>query len=453
MRGLLLAGLIFFPGVARTAPLEPLSAGAGLPFDRGRAMPALPTFQKFPAPTALPEIITLSQLADRLSQDPRRVSALIDAIRNKAGEMGKGWPGLGQMSPDAKENLVKAIQARDKAFLDWFPVMNADELKRFITSYAQRQGPAPAEAPYPAEEELLLPGRPHDAEDGAFLTDWGHGLYHGDQTAHGLATAYADDLAFASALNRLALNEPGQAAYTLKAGDRRFTEVRQLLEFLASTGHEITAKDMRFFANFGGIWYRPKEDWVSVVTPLFLNTGLTLPSGKKLSVPVSHAHLELNVRGALVNADVIFYLGVGGTTMFYPLATADKPWVGGRAVEAWQGARAVELVERAATTRREIKRKVEKYKLPLGGYGALGGCADIHAMIVQKPVYPQIRDPKYYNDGMTIDDWAKALPIDDLAPPDRRRVYDSLPVGDSDAVKIPQSKESIRELRDWVAKP
>ena len=74
-------------------------------------------------------------------------------------------------------------------------------------------------------------------------------------------------------------------------------------------------------------------------------------------------------------------------------------------------------------------------------------------MIVQKPVYPQIRDPKYYNDGMTIDVWAKALPIDDLTPPDRRRVYDSLPVGGPDDIKIPQSKEVIRELREWVEKP
>jgi hypothetical protein len=442
--------LLSVPSFAATP--EELKHGADLVFDGLRAAAPLdPRQQRAPWPQENVEIITLDELANRLAKDPQAVEDFVEAIRKKASSIG-AWPGFDALKPEDKEKLIQAIRTADKKFLLRFPTMNADELKTFIREYAKSQGPVAPEAPYPAEETLSLPGGPPAAADGSFLKSWGRGLYHGDHSAHDLAMPYGDNQRWSEFLNRLALNAPGEPpSYTLKLGDKSFTSVKGLLEHLLAAGHTVTAKDMRMFANFGGIWYEENGKWVSVVTPLFLKTGRKLPSGEDLNVPVSHTHLELNVRGPLVNADVIYFLGVGGTSMFYPMATAEKPWVSPKAVETWQGAAAVDLAERAAITRREIKAKIAKHGLPMGGYGTLGGCADVHAMIVQKPIYPQIRDPKYYNDGMTIDAWAGALPIDAASkPPELPRVLESIPVTDPAAVKIPQARAVISELRSIV---
>ena len=443
MKKSLLALFLCLPSLVLGEPSQLFDGAAPKPVLSDE--PAIPSFKAFPAPTPHPEVITLSQLADRLSKDPENVAALVDAILD-----------LKFVGPEARAELTQAIQSLDKSFLDSFPTMSVNQLKLFIRLYAEKAGPIAPEAACPPQQELKLSGIPHDAPDGTFLTGWGRSLYHGDQTAHGLATAYADNETIASALNCLALNEPqGPPAYTLTAAGQTFSQVRPFLEFLLSTGHTVTAKDMRFFANFGGIWYRQGDRWVSVITPLFVKTGLTLPSGRELVVPVSHAHLQIDIRGPLVNADAIFYLGVGGTAMFGSLSTADKPWVGGKTAQAWEGKDAILRAERAATTRREIKKKVfsdAEHPLPLGGYGILGGCADVQAMIVEKPIYPLVRDPGQYRGGMAVDGWSAALPIDGASPPDPQRVYDSLAVDDPDQLQIPQSRQAIAELRELIKK-
>ncbi len=249
MRFVWMGILVSIVGSAQAGSFEAASAGAGLPFDGAGVFPSLRLLPAFPPPTLNPEMITLSQLADRLSQDPQNIAALIDAIRNKAGEMGKGWPGMGQMDPAAKEKLIGAIQKGDKSFLDSFPVMTAEQLKIFITLYARKQGPIPPEPPYASEEELSLPGAPHDALEGAFLTQWGRGLYRGDHTAHGLATAYGDNIAMGTALDRLSLNEPGKAAgYTLKLPleDRRMQSRKEFLDDIAVSLGGFIAEKMIF---------------------------------------------------------------------------------------------------------------------------------------------------------------------------------------------------------------
>lgn len=431
--------------------LEPLSAGARPLFDHARPGAPLVFAYAAQSPQDRVEIITLSKLVERLSRDPKDVEALIEALRQKAGSYGRGWPGLDHLDPGARERLVAAVRGADKSFLDDFPTMSLDGLKSFIAAFGAKQGAVAPEAEPPATQRLTLTGKPRAAEDGAFLKDWGRGLYHGDRTLHNLKTAYGDNVAIADALNHLALNEPGQAPkYTLLIGDRRLADVGSFLEYLLAEGHGIAAVDRRFFANFGGIWFKENERWVSVVTPLFVDTGLRLPSGKKLIVPVTHSHLELSIRGPRVNADVIYYLGVGGAAKFYPLATEDKPWVGGRAAQTRSGRQAVDWAQRAATTRRELKAKVAKYKLPLGGYGPLGVCNDVEAMITGTAIYPQTRDPRYYKDGGSIDAWAAALPVDGGIPPDPKRVYDSLAVQDPDQLEIPQVRELVRELKVLV---
>ena len=430
--------------------IEALRADAGRRFDGDAAAPA--AVEAFsPASDDAPSI-SLSELVERLSRDPKAIDDLVEVIRKNAPSLGQGWPGLESADGAVKEKLVRAIQRSDKSFLDSFPTMSLQEIKVLIAAYGRNQSEAPPQDPDPASEELALPGKPHDAPPGAFMEDWGHGLYRGDLPRKGLDTAYADNVAVAGALNRLALNEPGRPpAYTLTVAGRSFTSVGAFLESLLQSGHAISAADMRYFANFAGLWLKDQDRLLSVVAPLYVDTGERLPGGRELVVPVSHSELELRLRGASVNADVIYYFGVGGTAKFYPSVGAAKPWVGGRAVRTWRGEEAVTLAERAATTRRELRLKAAKYGLPLGGYGPLGVCNDVEAMITGIAIYPEIRDMRYYNDGMEMDAWAKSLPVDGAgAPPDPRRVYDSLPVDDPAQVEIPQVKEAIRELKSSV---
>lgn len=421
---------------------EALKAGSNVLFDH--ASPALPAFRKQDAV----ELLTLSQLADRLSQDPEAMRQLAQKLRGAAGSYGRGWPGLDGLDDAARGRLADAFQRADKSTLDRFPTMTLDELKALVGEFGRRQGPAPAEPPYPAEEDLALPGAPAKPADDAFLKDWGAGLYHGDRTLSPRATAYGDDVRFSEVLNRLSLNGAGSPSYTLRAWGRRYASVAALMDALLASGHTVTAKDMRFFANFGGLWYQRNGQWISVVTPFFVDTGAVLPSGRRVIVPVTHAHLELDVEGPLVNARVIYYLGVGGSPQFYPLATEDKPWVGGRLVARWFGAEAARLAARAAVTRRDLAEKARRFNLPLGGYGPLGACTDVEAMITGTPIYPQIRDIRYYADGSQIDAWAAALPRDsDAVPPSLSRVWDSRPFETLQDLKVEQSRPVYEELK------
>jgi hypothetical protein len=430
---------------AQAAGPEAIKAASGRVFDR---LPELPPFHAALAEEE-PKLITLSQLAERLSQDPEAMADLVERIKKGTEKLGAGWPGLDGLSPADRARLAEAVRRADKSFLDRFPVMTVDGLKLFVAEFGRRQGPAPAEPPFPAEENLALPGKPANPAPGAFLKDWGHGLKHGDKSLSGpQPTAFGDDARAAEILNRLALNVPGSApAYTLNAGGAKHASVTGFLGFLLAHGHTLSAKDMRFFANFGGLWHESGGRMDSVVTPLFVDSGVTLPDGTRAVVPAGHAHLQLDISGPAVNARVIYFLGVGGSAQFYPLATLDKPWVGGRAAASWSGQDALRLAGRAAVTRRELIAKAKRYALPLGGYGPLGACADIHAMIVEKPVYPQIRDMRYFADGSEMDAWAAALPVDsDAVKPALSRLWDSRPFETLADLKVEASRPVYSQL-------
>ncbi len=421
------SGANVFDGLGDAAALRP----PGSPRDAGSGV----------------EVITLSQLADRLSRNPQAVDALMAALKNDSSKLG-GWPEMGALDASGQAALAQALKSSDKKFLDSFPTMTVPELRAFVAAYGDKVGMVP-EPPVPAQETLALTGRPGQAKDGEFLTEWAPGLYHGDFTRHSASVSYGDEVAVTDALNNLALNAPGQApVYTLIDQGKPYTDVGAWLSSLLASGHVVTARDRRFFANFGGIWYKQGTQWVSVVTPLWVDTGNVLPSGRKLIVPVAHSELDISIRGPRVNVDMSYYLGVGGGAQFYAQGETNKPWVGGRVARTYQSEAAVGLMARAAVTRRELIAKVKADNLPMGGYGPLGVCNDVEAMITGVPIYPQIRDPKYYQGGTTMDGWAAAQPVDDgRTPPSLERVWDSLAVQDPAQLEVPQARETIAELK------
>lgn len=429
-----------------SSPEAEWSNGARL-FDGAAALPALqaPGFPQDAKGGV--EVITLSQLADRLAQDPQTVDALMAALQKETSKIG-GWPEMSALDPAGQAALAQALKSADKKFLDSFPTMTVPELQAFVAAYGRKQGMVPV-ATVPAQETLNLTGQPKDAKDGEFLTDWGLGLYHGDLTRHNTVVSYGDEVAVTNALNNLSLNDPAKpAAYTLTDQGKTYTDVGAWLSSLLASGHTITANDRRFFANFGGIWYKQGDKWVSVVTPLWVDTGDVLPSGRKLIVPVTHSELDISIRGPRVNVDMSYYLGVGGSAQFYTYGETNKPWVGGRVAQTFTDQAAVVLMAKAAITRRELMAKVQANKLPMGGYGPLGVCNDVEAMITGTPIYPQIRDPKYYQGDMIMDGWAATQPVDDGAkPPSLERVWDSLAVQDPAQLQVPQARDTIAELK------
>ncbi len=396
--------------------------------------------------------MTLSQFAELLSNDPKKLDALIASIQRAGQKLGKPWSEFGAINAEEKGALVRAIQSSDKSFLNSFPVMTVPQMQDFLKLYGRQKKPASA-TQFPAQKTLLLTGRPQAAGDGEFLENWGNDIYHGDKTRHDQSSAYGDNQALAQALNLLSLNRPGKPPkHTLVFDSLNFTSVEDFLTYLLANGNAINASDKRFFANFGGLWYDNQGQWASIVTPLFADTGVVLPSGQKLIVPVSHAELEISIHGPRINTDLIYYFSDEGSAEFIPKAAENKPWVGDRVVNSWTGMEAVKIINRAATTRRELIRKANKYHLPMGGYGPLGACTDIEAMITGNPIYPEIRNPKYYSGDMTMDAWAANLPLDGKNPPSLERVWDSLPISNLSDLKVPQSLPILAELKRILGK-
>lgn len=392
-----------------------------------------------PAPTE-GEPMKLSELARELQKDPKAVDALIDLLLNKSGELGRAF-----QDPTRRAKLEAAVRSADASVLDRFPVLTAPELLAASRLYASRQKPAAPE-PVPAEETLALTGLPKDPGVDDFHKELGFGLVYGDEAQLGKASAFGDSVALSRVLNRLADNDPAKPAYTLRYDGAAFTSVRAFLEHLLRSGTTLGVESARYYANFGDLRFRQNGRLRAVATPFYVDTGVILPSGRKVVVPVTHSHVEIALRGK-VAADLTFFLGVDGAASFRADATVDQSWVGGRKVASWSGAGAVELLERAAFVRRGLGAKAKAAKLPLGGYGPLGDCNDAHALFTGETPYPMIREPQRFLGASLVDQLSRALPYDLVDAPSARRLLESRPFDDLDRIPFPEVREGLRELR------
>jgi hypothetical protein len=393
-----------------------------------------------PAAPSQGDLLRLSEFADKLTQDPATLKALLKRISESMGDRGS-WV----LSPANQARLIAALERADSTVLDSFPVLSLQETKMGIGAYARRTGPLPDDTPAKGTVELKLSGKPRLPAEDAFYKDLGEGVFYGD-IRDAQALPFGDSKALSAALNRLALNTPGQTAeWKVRFAGTELRSVEDLLNHLVATGHSIAVQDLRMFANFGDLWLKEQGVLRPVTTPFYVKTGLNLASGKELAVPVVHSEFNLQVRGPKVNSDIAFFYGIGGSAAFGSQATESQKWVGGRVVKTWNGAAAIALMERSATMRREIRAKVDKHKLPMGGYGILGACSDVHAMILGKPVFPQIRDLQYYSDGMTIDTWSTN--VYPTAPVTAQEILDELPVDNIADIQLPELRRDIEELQ------
>jgi len=383
--------------------------------------------------------LKLSELADILRQDPKAIDTLIDALTNRLGERSQAW-----LTPERRQAFVDALRRADAKVLDGFPRLTAAQLLSAAKIYTKRKGTLPASTP-PALFDLALPGAPTDAAPGAFLEDLGNGLHYGDVSSSGKGAIFGDSVIVAKALNLLADNDPVSPATRVRFLGVEHTSLRSLLAVLTSSDTRFIVRDMRYYANFGDLYYGLPGQLRDVETPVYVDTGLSLSNGSPLVVPVAHSHLEIEFRGK-VKANLMFFFGIDGEAAFRANGTDDQHWVGGRTVGVNRGVEAEELLARAGDIRRHLTAKALFYQLPMGGYGPLGDCNDIHAFITGVSPYPMLREPRYFSGAGPLDQMSGSYPYDTVKAPDPRRLLESRPFDNIDDVPFPTVRDAYRAV-------
>ncbi len=356
---------------------------------------------------------------------------LFDIIVANAGLLGRAVD-----TPQRRAELQAALRAADPAVLDRFPTMTASQLATAATLYASRQGPNPVPN-RPATLTLSLTGAPADPAPGQFLRPLSHGLFYGDESLAGAGAAWGDSVAVAAALDQLA------ALKAVDDGGTRYASVLGWLGALLASGHTLEVRDRRMHANFGDLRYEAGGRRRDVATPTLADTGIVLPSGRRLIVPVPHSELDISVRGPRVNAELSWFFGVDGKAAFRPLGTVDQGWVGGRTVRTWRGLDAARILDKAADVGRALEAKAVAAGLPMGGYGPLGSCNDANAFVTGIPPYGMTRDPRRYAGSGPLDAASRALPYDAAAPADMRRVWESRAFEDPADTPLPEVRAAL----------
>ena len=234
---------------------------------------------------------------------------------------------------------------------------------------------------------------------------------------------YARSTSFAKVLTALAANNGSSVRYK----NRDYTSPEELLSALVANGHRVELRAERTYANFLS-FATDRED---VIWPVWLNTGIDLPSGSgELTIPVGHSHFAWFVQGPDVDARVMFYLGPG-TIGFYGQTRVRPTWTGLNVshrtlcsgdLDSQACKHAVRAIQLAGTYEQRIlrERTTVAAGFPSGGYGLLGVCND-SAAVIEMGVFgeafgfPLVRDKSLrtasvLNDG--LDSILASLPAD-----------------------------------------
>lgn len=247
------------------------------------------------------------------------------------------------------------------------------------------------------EDCKLLASKPKSLDDLVLGLSEGH---HPDQKLN--PCQIHQSLRLAEILNSM-LHAP--SASEVFFGANKASNIRDFFKLLIDSGHHVEMRNERTFANF--IAFNYEGD--SVIWPTWADTGLDLNlngQGQPVVVPLGHSHHAWRVSGPLINAKVMFYLGVSGVGFFAQVHERPK-WTGDKVLYSvdsvtLQGADLIlETLERAEVYFKRIvsESALDEFKhLPANGYGVLGVCNDSNAVLerVSNPtgevsVYPLLR--------------------------------------------------------------
>ena len=230
----------------------------------------------------------------------------------------------------------------------------------------QMLGPCTPDRKLPAEVDPRLPGVRYGQFPSKTLSPC--------QFAH--ASKLAQVLTSLAAQNGSAVTFKGQTIKT----------PRELFAALVASGHTIQVRNERMYANFLSLIAGDRD----VIWPVWLDTGIRLSNGERLTIPMGHSHHAWRISGPQINTRVMFYLGISGAAFFGQ--TDQRPaWSGTIAatdvtIKAAQGADyeyLLKTADAAATYLRRIRveRTTVAAGLPADGYGFLGVCNDSNATL------------------------------------------------------------------------
>lgn len=308
---------------------------------------------------------------------------LLSALRAEVGEaalrdlLDQGIPAL---FPDA--DTAATVRAQVDAFLAGaaggpFPVVPLDLAGRAQGLFEAPGDPVPEPAPVEFRlDELLTKGCAPERATLEPVHPAIPGLMRGsppDYTIDDCTLQRARD--FANVLDNLSLDN-GSAVLT---GDRRIETVEEAFVALIESGHRVRVENSRYFADFLGLWYRG----AAVRAPVWLDTGIPLDDGETLKIPAPHTHHTIHVEGPLLNATVMYYMGVSGGVSFRAVESPRAPWTGERVLYTYDSADDPDAVVRLMDTAARLRRKwfAEGKDLPALGYGRLGVCNDSTAVL------------------------------------------------------------------------
>lgn len=389
-----------------------------------------------------PRFITLGDLAQDLSKDPKTFDALVDKLGTNVAFV-----------DDTKKSLLrKLFAASDYEGLDKQPELTLDSLRiglDFLAESRKSSAKFPARTTDVAMESLGIPTGKSAPDGEPFLSDVGLGLKHGDHVSAEKRSRFGDS-------ERLAVVLEGLALGTLVVDE--LATPKAFVESLVTSGHTITVVDQRLAANFGDL----EKDGTSVATPLWVSTGRTMKDGSVLALPVPHAQLLLSVRGPVVNADVTLYPALdlagdgSGGARFRADLTSDQPWCGFVEAHRYQGEKAIEAVRLMGELRRVVDDRVRVKHLPLDGYFALGVCTLAPALVElaltnESTLWPLTHDPAVWDGDTEIDALAKKLPHDgrDAPVPTDARLKASVPWRALADVPFAHTRAQLQEL-GWL---
>lgn len=181
--------------------------------------------------------------------------------------------------------------------------------------------------------------------------------------------------AFANVLNNLALSN-GSAVVD---GPTRYETVEDVFTALLDSGHHVVVQNNRYFADFLGLSYQGSP----IKAPVWLDTGIALSGGDTLKLPAPHTHHTVIVEGPVLDATLMFYMGVSGGVSFRAVESARAHWSGERTLYTYDSDTAPDAIVRLMVAAAELRRKwtAAGAGMPALGYGRLGVCNDSTAVL------------------------------------------------------------------------
>lgn len=252
----------------------------------------------------------------------------------------------------------------------------------------------------------------------------------------------------ARALNSVSLGNGG----ALVDGDARYESVDAVVRMLVESGHRVVVDNSRYYADFLGLNYQGK----TIMAPVWVDTGITIPGGGTLRIPAPHAHHNVFVDGPVFRGQLKFYLGAfGGGTAFRAQSNLTRHWSGGRAQYTYDSAKDAEKVVKILSLAGGLRKKwqAEGRSLPNDGYGTLGVCTDSTAVLEQamegKVTLFPLAHPKVETPKDDLDRVLQKLPSDlaGFEPGDAtRRIRSSIPFDTLEEVPFPAVRAGLSKL-------